>query len=205
MCGIYGIVSSGESALAYPDIVTSMGAALRHRGPDGSAHFRAPHAIIGTERLRIIDLHERADQPFASPDESVWLECNGEIYNSASIRSRYRDYPYRSHSDVETILPLYLDRGPAAIAELDGMFGLAIRDARDGSLILARDRAGEKPLFFARSGDEVIFASELQCVMKHPAIPRDLDNDAVADYLTHGYVSMCRVQEFDGIFFICTY
>jgi len=188
MCGIYGIVSSGESALAYPDIVTSMGAALRHRGPDGSAHFRAPHAIIGTERLRIIDLHERADQPFASPDESVWLECNGEIYNSASIRSRYRDYPYRSHSDVETILPLYLDRGPAAIAELDGMFGLAIRDARDGSLILARDRAGEKPLFFARSGDEVIFASELQCVMKHPAIPRDLDPDAVADYLTHGYV-----------------
>src|SRR5688500_6097421 len=188
MCGIYGIVSSGESALAYDDVVTSMGAALRHRGPDGSAHFRAPHAIIGTERLRIIDLHERADQPFASPDESVWLECNGEIYNSASFRSRYRDYPYRSHSDVETILPLYLDRGPAAIAELDGMFGLAIRDARDGSLLLARDRAGEKPLFYARSGDEVIFASELQCVMKHPGISRDLDPDAVADYLTHGYV-----------------
>ena len=188
MCGIYGIVSSGENALAYSDVVTSMGDALRHRGPDGSAHFRAPHAIIGTERLRIIDLHERADQPFASPDESVWLECNGEIYNSASIRARYRDYPYRSHSDVETILPLYLDRGPAAVAELDGMFGLAIRDARDGSLLLARDRAGEKPLFYARSGDEVIFASELQCVMKHPGISRDLDPDAVADYLTHGYV-----------------
>ena len=188
MCGIYGIVSSAETALAYSDVVTSMGAALRHRGPDGSAHFRAPHAIIGTERLRIIDLHERADQPFASPDESVWLECNGEIYNSASIRSRYRDYPYRSHSDVETILPLYLDRGTDAVAELDGMFGLAIRDARDGSLFLARDRAGEKPLFYARSGDEVIFASELQCVMQHPGIPRDLDPDAVADYLTHGYV-----------------
>ena len=188
MCGIYGIVSSNDTPLAHPAIVSTMGAALRHRGPDGSAHFRAPHAIIGTERLRIIDLHERADQPFASPDESVWLECNGEIYNSGAIRSRYRDYPYRSHSDVETILPLYLDRGTDGIAELDGMFGLAIRDARDGSLILARDRAGEKPLFYARSGDEVIFGSELQCVMKHPGVSRDLDPEAVADYLTHGYV-----------------
>ncbi len=188
MCGIYGIVSSNDTAIGHPDVVTAMGEALRHRGPDGSAHFRAPRAIIGTERLRIIDLHERADQPFASPDESVWLECNGEIYNSASIRARYRDYPYRSHSDVETILPLYLDRGTDAIAELDGMFGLAIRDARDGSLLLARDRAGEKPLFYARSGDEVIFASELQCVMKHPGVSHELDPEAVADYLTHGYV-----------------
>jgi asparagine synthase (glutamine-hydrolysing) len=188
MCGIYGIVSRNDNALAHPDVVMAMGEALRHRGPDGSAHFREPRAIIGTERLRIIDLHERADQPFASPDERVWLECNGEIYNSAAIRSRYRDYPYRSHSDVETILPLYLDRGTAAISELDGMFGLAIRDGRDGSLILARDRAGEKPLFYARSGDEVVFASELQCVMKHPGISRDLDPDAVADYLTYGYV-----------------
>lgn len=188
MCGIYGIVSSSDTELAHPGVVASMGEALRHRGPDGSAHFRDPRAILGTERLRIIDLHERADQPFASPDERVWLECNGEIYNSGAIRSRYRDYPYRSHSDVETILPLYLDRGTAAIAELDGMFGLAIRDSRDGSLILARDRAGEKPLFYARSGDEVIFASELQCVMKHPGISRDLDPEAVADYLMHGYV-----------------
>ncbi|HUP46477.1 MAG TPA: asparagine synthase (glutamine-hydrolyzing) [Thermoanaerobaculia bacterium] len=187
MCGIYGIVSSSE-LLVHPDIVTSMGEALRHRGPDGSAHFRAPDAFLGTERLRIIDLHERADQPFASPDEKVWLECNGEIYNSAEIRERYRDYPYRSHSDVETILPLYLHRGTAAIAELDGMFGLAIRDGRDGSLLLARDRAGEKPLFYARAGSEVVFASELQCVMKHPGVPRDLDPVAVEEYLRFGYV-----------------
>lgn len=188
MCGIYGIVSHGDADLEHPDIVTSMGEALRHRGPDGSAHFRAPRAIIGTERLRIIDLHERADQPFASPDETVWLECNGEIYNSATFRDRYRSYPFRSHSDVETILPLYLDRGANAIAELDGMFGLAIRDGRDGSLILARDRAGEKPLFYARAGSEVIFASELQCVMKHPRVSRDLDQTALGDYLRYGYV-----------------
>src|SRR5207253_9418027 len=88
-----------------------MGEALRHRGPDGRAVLARPDAVIGTERLRIIDLHERADQPFAAPGSQVWLECNGEIYNAAEIRKRYPDYPFRSQSDVETILPLYLERG----------------------------------------------------------------------------------------------
>jgi asparagine synthase (glutamine-hydrolysing) len=187
MCGIYGIVSS-EGSVDHADVVASMSLSLRHRGPDGSAHFREPSAIIGTERLRIIDLHERADQPFASPDDKVWLECNGEIYNSASLRRRYGDYPYRSHSDVEPILPLYLQRGPSAVEELDGMFALAIRDGRDGSLLLARDRAGEKPLFYARVGSEVVFGSELQCVIAHPGVPRDLDPVARDEYLRFGYV-----------------
>lgn len=188
MCGIYGIVAQGGAALQNPETITSMGEALRHRGPDGSAVFRSSGAAIGTERLRIIDLHERADQPFASPDDQVWLECNGEIYNSRELRRRYADYPYRSHSDVETILPLYMDRGAAGIAELDGMFGLAIHDHRDGSLLLARDRAGEKPLFYARAGSEIVFASELQAVLRHPGVSRQLDPDAVADYLQLGYV-----------------
>ena len=188
MCGIYGVVATSGAVLQHPGIRSAMGELLRHRGPDGSAHFEVPGAFIGTERLRIIDLHERADQPFASPDERVWLECNGEIYNSAAIRQRYREYPFRSHSDVETILPLYLHRGADAVAELDGMFALAIRDGRDGSLFLARDRAGEKPLFYARAGSEIVFASELQCVLKHPGVSRDLDPVALSDYLRHGYV-----------------
>ena len=186
VCGIYGMVSA--AALRYPDVLDQMGEALRHRGPDGRAVLIHPHARIGTERLRIIDLHERADQPFASPDGAVWLECNGEIYNAAEIRSRYPDYPYRSHSDVETILPLYLEHGTEAIAQLDGMFGLAIWDNRSRTLILARDRAGEKPLFYSRIGSEVLFASELQCLLRHPEISRELDRDAIADYLALGYV-----------------
>ena len=188
MCGIYGIVAERGAELRDPGVITSMGEALRHRGPDGSASFSGPAAAIGTERLRIIDLHERADQPFASPDDMVWLECNGEIYNAHEIRRRYASYPYRSHSDVETILPLYLDRGAAGIEELDGMFGLAIHDRRDGSLLLARDRAGEKPLFYARAGHEIAFASELQSVMQHPGVSRELDPEAAADYLQLGYV-----------------
>jgi asparagine synthase (glutamine-hydrolysing) len=186
VCGIYGMVGAG--ALRYPSVLEEMGEALRHRGPDGRATFTDVDARIGTERLRIIDLHERADQPFASPDDEVWLEANGEIYNAVSIRARYPDYPYKSHSDVETILPLYLDRGAAAVAELDGMFGLAIRDHRTKTLLLARDRAGEKPLFYANVTGEVIFASELQCLLRHPDVSRELDREAIADYLALGYI-----------------
>lgn len=181
------MVSAG--ALRYPGVLEEMGEALRHRGPDGRESFTAAHARIGTARLRIIDLHERADQPFAAPDDAVWLEANGEIYNSAAIRSRYAGYPFRSHSDVESILPLYLDRGPDAVAELDGMFGLAIWDDRKKTLLLARDRAGEKPLFYARVGTEIVFASELQCLLRHPDIPRDLDLEALSGYLALGYIS----------------
>jgi asparagine synthase (glutamine-hydrolysing) len=186
MCGIYGMVGAG--ALRYPSVLDDMGAALRHRGPDGHAAFADAFAGIGTERLRIIDLHERADQPFASPENDVWLEANGEIYNAASIRARYPSYPYRSHSDVETILPLYLEHGPAAVEQLDGMFGLAIWDHRTKTLLLARDRAGEKPLFYARVRGEVIFASEVQCLLRHPDVSRELDREAIADYLALGYI-----------------
>ncbi|HSP16045.1 MAG TPA: asparagine synthase (glutamine-hydrolyzing) [Thermoanaerobaculia bacterium] len=194
MCGIYGMVSESGVALRFPAVLDFMGEALRHRGPDGRAVLRDDSAAIGTERLRIIDLHERADQPFSDPQEQVWLECNGEIYNAPEIRARYRDYPYRSHSDVETILPLYLDRGVEAIPALDGMFGLAIRDHRTGTLILARDRAGEKPLFYARVGREIVFASELQSVLEHPSVSRDLDPIAIAEYLRLGYVPEPRTM-----------
>jgi asparagine synthase (glutamine-hydrolysing) len=186
VCGIYGMVGGG--ALRHPSILDEMGEALRHRGPDGHATFTGVDARIGTERLRIIDLHERADQPFASPDDLVWLEANGEIYNAPSIRERYPRYPYRSHSDVETILPLYLEHGAAAVEQLDGMFGLAIWDHRTKTLLLARDRAGEKPLFYAKPLGEVLFASELQCLLRHPDVSRDLDREAIADYLALGYI-----------------
>ncbi len=194
MCGIYGMIAERGTTLRYPEVLDWMGEALRHRGPDGRAVLAHPDAVIGTERLRIIDLHERADQPFAAPGSQVWLECNGEIYNAAEIRARYPDYPFRSKSDVESILPLYLERGVDAIAELDGMFGLAIWDHRTHTLLLARDRAGEKPLFYARVGQEILFASELQCILRHPDISRDLDDVALAEYLKLGYVPEPRTM-----------
>jgi asparagine synthase (glutamine-hydrolysing) len=194
MCGIYGMVSESGIALDHPEVLDFMGEALRHRGPDGRAVLAHPNAVIGTERLRIIDLHERADQPFSAPGSHVWLECNGEIYNAREIRARYPDYPFRSKSDVESILPLYLEHGPRAVAMLDGMFGLAVWDNRTSSLLLARDRAGEKPLFYARAGHELLFASELQCLLRHPFISKELDDEALADYLRLGYVGEPRTM-----------
>jgi asparagine synthase (glutamine-hydrolysing) len=194
MCGIYGMVQERGAALRYPEVLDFMGDALRHRGPDGHAVFTHPSAVIGTERLRIVDIHERADQPFAAPGSQVWLECNGEIYNAAEIRARYPDYPYRSRSDVETIIPLYLEHGPRAVEQLDGMFGLAVVDHRTHSLLLARDRAGEKPLFYARVGSEILFASELQCILRHPEVSRELDPVALAGYLELGYVPEPRTM-----------
>lgn len=194
MCGIYGMVSESGAALRYPEVLDFMGEALRHRGPDGRATLANADAVFGTERLRIIDLHERADQPFAAPGQQVWLECNGEIYNALDIRAEFPDYPYRSNSDVEAILPLYLARGAGAVRELDGMFGLCIWDHRTRVLLLARDRAGEKPLFYARVGGEVLFASELQSVLAHPRVSRELDPIALSEYLALGYVPEPRTM-----------
>ncbi len=192
MCGIYGVVTAGPPSGGSPEgleeRLEAMGCALHHRGPDGHALRVEGGVGLGVERLRIIDLDPRADQPFASPDGRLWLACNGEIYNAPELRRRYRDYPFVSHSDVETLLPLYRDRGLAGLAEIDGMFGLALWDGLERRLILARDRAGEKPLFYARQGETLGFASEVQALLGVPGLSRDLDEMALAQFLALGYV-----------------
>ncbi len=188
MCGVYGMVSLDGSPLRHPELAPECARAIRHRGPDSHGELALPHVHIATERLRIIDLESRADQPFRDPSGQVWLVCNGEIYNFEELRRRYPTYPFRSHSDVEVILPLYLEHGAAAIRELNGMFGLAIWDERTRTLTLARDRAGEKPLFFAESGGELWFASEIPALLVMPGLPRRLDREALAQFLTLGYV-----------------
>ncbi len=188
MCGIYGMVTFGATPPEAAAVVERMGRTLRHRGPDDHAVLASPHAIMGTERLRITDPLPRAAQPFTDPGGTVWLSCNGATYNAPSLRARYAGYPYRSRCDIEPLLPLYLDRGPAGLADVDGMFAIAIWDAQRRRLLLARDRAGEKPLFYAHVGDAVWFASEIQALLEHPSLSRDLDSAALDDYLTFGYV-----------------
>jgi asparagine synthase (glutamine-hydrolysing) len=188
MCGVYGMVSLDGTPLRHPGIAPECARAIRHRGPDSHGELSLPHAHIATERLRIIDLESRADQPFTDPSGKVSLVCNGEIYNFEELRRRYPDYPFRSRSDVEVILPLYLDRGASAVAELNGMFGLAIWDERSRTLTLARDRAGEKPLFIAESPGEVWFASEIPALLAMPGLSRRIDREALDEYLTLGYV-----------------
>ncbi|KPJ92141.1 MAG: hypothetical protein AMS18_07995 [Gemmatimonas sp. SG8_17] len=188
MCGIYGMVALGASAPRRPEWLESMGRVLRHRGPDGHGTEVVSTAVFGAERLRVIDTSPAGDQPFKDPSGQVLLVLNGAIYNAPDLRARYATFPFRSRSDVETVLPLYLDRGCAGIAELDGMFALAIYDGRTKELILGRDRAGEKPLFYRSFENEVWFASEVQALLDVTTCRRTLDSAAMGAFLVLGYV-----------------
>jgi len=189
MCGIYGAVSLDGSPLRHPAMVPRMADTLQHRGPDGGDVITAPHAMIGARRLAIMDL-TTGDQPFRSPDGTVWMVCNGEIYNAPALRADHaaRGYPFRSRGDIETILPLYECHGADGVARLDGMFGLAIWDERRRRLVLARDRTGEKPLFWTVVGGELRFASEMQALLVFPDQARRLDAGAADLYAALGYV-----------------
>jgi asparagine synthase (glutamine-hydrolysing) len=191
MCGIFGAVSLRHTPLRYPDCLDAMAAALAHRGPDGEQIVGHARARLGARRLAIMDL-TTGDQPFQSPlpDRSIWMVCNGEIYNAPELRREctHAGYPFRSKGDIETIVPLYQRFGADAVSRLDGMFGLAVWDDRRERLVLARDRAGEKPLFWTEVAGELRFASEIQALLVYPDQPRRLNAIAAALYGALGYV-----------------
>jgi asparagine synthase (glutamine-hydrolysing) len=140
------------------------------------------------------------DQPFQSPDGAIWMVCNGEIYNAPDLRREATawGYPFRSRGDIETIVPFYERHGADAVARLDGMFGLAIWDDRRSRLLLARDRAGEKPLFWTVVGGELRFASEIQALLEFPDQSRRVNQRALSLYRALGYVPAPHTL-FEGI------
>ena len=192
MCGIYGMVSLSGAPLKHPDALGRMAGALRHRGPDDAGLVRRPDAAMGCERLRITDRRPEGSQPFTDPSGSVWLTLNGAIYNAEALRQRHGTFPYRSRSDVEPVLPAFLAGGASVIGEIDGMFALAVWDASARQLVLARDRAGEKPLFCLSWEDELWFASEVQALLCHPTFPLVEDREAAALFLALGYIPGTR-------------
>lgn len=189
MCGIFGVVSLRGAPLRHPECLAAMARSLAHRGPDGERIVGHERARIGARRLAIMDL-TTGDQPFQSPDGAVWMVCNGEIYNSPALRHEAEGwgYPFRSRGDIENIVPFYERLGPDAVSRLDGMFGLALWDDRRARLLLARDRAGEKPLFWTRIGDELRFASEVQALLAFPDQLRRVDGEAATRFAALGYV-----------------
>ncbi len=189
MCGIFGAVSLAGRPLRHPDCLHEMAQALAHRGPDGERTVGHERARFGARRLAIMDL-TTGDQPFQSPDGAIWMVCNGEIYNSRDLRREATSwgYPFRSTGDIENIVPFYERFGAAAVERLEGMFGLAIWDERRGTLLLARDRAGEKPLFWTELDGELRFASEMQALLVYPDQPRRVDARAADLYAGVGYV-----------------
>jgi len=189
MCGIFGAVSLSGAPLRHPDCIAAMAAALAHRGPDGERIVGHARARLGARRLAIMDL-STGDQPFQSPDAAIWMVCNGEIYNAPALRREYTlaGYPFRSTGDIETIVPLYERFGADGLGRLEGMFGLAVWDDRHQRLVLARDRAGEKPLFWTELHGELRFASEIQALLAYPDQPRRVNPGAAALYAALGYV-----------------
>ena len=199
MCGIFGAVSLADRPLKHPDCIPAMGVALAHRGPDGERIVGHERARIGARRLAIMDL-TTGDQPFQSPDGAVWMVCNGEIYNAPALRREATGwgYPFRSKGDIENIVPFYERLGAGAVERLDGMFGLAIWDDRRRWLILARDRAGEKPLFWTERAGELRFASEIQALLVYPDQNRRLAPRTPQLYAALGYVPGPHTM-FEGI------
>jgi asparagine synthase (glutamine-hydrolysing) len=189
MCGIFGAVSLAGQPLRHPGCIEAMAASLAHRGPDGERIVGHERARLGARRLAIMDL-TTGDQPFQSPDGRVWMVCNGEIYNAPQLRAEATrlGYPFRSRGDIETIVPLYERFGADAVERLEGMFGLAVWDTVRERLVLARDRAGEKPLFWTEIDGELRFGSEIQALLVYPDQSRRLDRRAADLYVSLGYV-----------------
>ena len=200
MCGITGAVWSDPIKALAPQTLRQMTDALRHRGPDDAGEHVAalqhrpgrdalPGVALGHRRLAIIDL-AGGRQPLANEDDSVWVVCNGEIYNYAALRRRLEGagHRFRTASDTETLVHLYEDHGPAMLDHLVGMFALAIWDGRRGELLLARDRLGKKPLVYRHEAGRLLFASELKALLAVPGVPRELDPQALDEYLTYQYV-----------------
>ena len=193
MCGIAGHLAFREAA-AEPLRVRRMAAALAHRGPDGEGFYDSPRCVLGHRRLSIIDPLGGA-QPLFSEDGLIAVVCNGEIYNyrelARELAGRHR---LRTNSDCEVIAHLYEEEGEAMLTRLRGMFALALWDARQGRLLLARDRFGEKPLLYARREDGLLFASEMGALREGVPELGEIDRSALSDYLELLYLPAPRTM-----------
>jgi asparagine synthase (glutamine-hydrolysing) len=192
MCGICGIVE--QHGPVDHQGLRRMTAAIRHRGPDDEGFYLAPEESqtrvgLGFRRLSIIDL-VTGNQPISNEDGSVHVVFNGEIYNYRELRSELetRGHRFATDSDTEVIVHLYEELGSQFVERLNGMFAIALWDAGRNELLLARDRFGKKPLYYAEVDGSLLFGSELKSLLEHPRCPRDLDHDALSRYLALEYV-----------------
>jgi asparagine synthase (glutamine-hydrolysing) len=199
MCGIFGIVGLGRSAELDERLLQRMGDVVSHRGPDDEGFLMRAGVGLGMRRLSIIDL-SGGHQPIPNEDESVWVVCNGEIYNFQELRATLvaRGHRFRTGSDTEVIAHLYEDEGLEAFRKLRGMFGIALWDAARERVVLVRDRLGKKPLYVRREPNRLLFASEIKSILEDPDVPRRIDPHALHEYLALGYVP-APLTMFEGI------
>jgi asparagine synthase (glutamine-hydrolysing) len=184
MCGIAGYLGL-NSAPAAPRLVERMNAALRHRGPDGEGVFCDGPVGLGHRRLAILDLSPAGHQPMRTPDGRFVLTYNGEVYNYRELQSELESAGWHFHSrcDAEVVLYALAEWGEAALSRFNGMFALALWDTREQRLLLARDRYGIKPLYYAATPDRLLFASEIKGILAHGALASEIDLEGLAEYL----------------------
>jgi asparagine synthase (glutamine-hydrolysing) len=184
MCGIAGIIRWDGAPVAEAELRAMCGA-MTHRGPDDQGLYVNGSVGLGMRRLSIIDL-DGGHQPVPNEDRSIWVVFNGEIYNYRALRRdlERRGHVFTTNSDTETIVHLYEDYGPQCVDRLRGMFAIAIWDGRRRQILLARDRLGIKPLYYAERDGELLFASELKPILQLGRVPRTLDWEAVRHLFT---------------------
>jgi asparagine synthase (glutamine-hydrolysing) len=190
MCGVTGVFHHRSQVPAERDVLERMTASLFHRGPDQSGIFMDRELGLGHRRLSIIDLSEAGRQPMANEDGNVVVSFNGEIYNYREIRSELQSagHIFRSNSDTEVLVHLWEDRRTGMVERLEGMFAFALFDRRTRELLLARDRLGEKPLYWAPVRDGIVFASEIKAIAEVSGVDLSVDLDSIAAYLGRQYV-----------------
>src|SRR5688572_16020503 len=192
MCGIAGFADITASVPRPLDAdrsrVKAMCDVMRHRGPDDEGFHVEPGVALGMRRLSIIDL-STGHQPIHNEDGTAWVVFNGEIYNYRELRTALERAGHRFYtsSDTETIVHGYEEWGEAVFSRLRGMFGIAIWDARDRTLLLARDRAGIKPLYYAEAGGRLVFGSEAKCLLASGEVSPEIDPAALDHYLAYLY------------------
>ena len=189
MCGICGVFDYGRSSASFDEgLLTRMKGTMVHRGPDDEGTFLDAGQRIGFgfRRLSIIDLSPAGHQPMSTPDGSVTIVYNGEIYNHLVLRKELeqKGYRYRSRSDTETILYIYQEYGLEFVHKLLGMFSIAIWDHHRRRLVLARDRIGIKPMYYTFVDGTCVFASEIKAIFEHPGVARELNDEGLYHYLT---------------------
>ena len=189
MCGIAGIITRGHAQPGTGSRLEQMSLLLRHRGPDSAGRHDAGNVSMAVRRLRIIDI-AGGDQPLSNEDSTLVLVANGEIYNYVELRAELeaRGHIFKTRSDCETILHLYEEKGAACLKDLRGMFAFALHDTAKGEIFIARDRMGEKPLYYHLGTDEFLFSSELKSVLGGLGGRPVLEPDAVNLYLHYQYV-----------------
>ena len=191
MCGIAGFTHRGRPG--YTELIDALTGSLFHRGPDHQGVYASPDICLGAVRLKIIDF-AGGDQPMSSADGSTVIAFNGEIYNHDELRRELEalGIQFRTRCDTEVVLEAFRRWDTGCFARFRGMFAAAIWSQPKKRLVLARDRMGIKPLYFMRRAGDLHFASELKAIFAHPAVPRELDHEALGDYLSLNYVPSPR-------------